>query len=632
MTSSILNIALSGLKAAQAGLSVTANNIANANTTGYSRQNVVQNASFANFSGGGYFGQGVDIITVQRAYDAFLTSQATQSAASLSYLNTYSDQMSGLMNRLGDVETGVTASLNNLYAAMSSFGQASNDTASRQVALSASQSTAARFRSLSDDLSALSAGTNQKITTSVGQINQLVSAVASYNEKISNAVGNGSGHTPNELLDERDQVIRELGKLTGITTANQGGSINVYLSNGQPLVVGTAQSKLEFKADPSSLSGTSLSLVMAGRSTVLKESDIDGGQLGALVQFRDNELAKAQTDLGKIAISMAAAYNQQQQFGLDSKGNPGTPLFTLGTPTAVSARGNVGDANLSVSLTDIRSMTGDDYQLTRSGSDYVVTRLSDKQVVGTYASLPQEVEGITIGLASGDLADGDSFTIKVTSQAASGMQVLLTDPSKLAGAAPMQLDTPATNKGTGTVARLRSSESAVTDYSKSVDVVFTSASEYELRDSAGTVLGNGKLTPPQTTISQNGWSFDLAGAPAAGDKFTVSASPGDPSGDNRNALAMGALGTAKLMGNATLTDGYAAVVGSIGTRAASLNVSKAAQTTAYNQAISDEQSNAGVNTDEEGMNLIKYQQAYSAAGKILAMSSQLFDELLTSIR
>lgn len=632
MTSSILNIALTGIKAAQAGLSVTANNIANANTVGYSRQQVVQNASFSNFSGAGYFGQGVDIVTVQRSYDAFLTSQATQSAAALSYLNTYSDQMSGLMNRLGDVGTGVTASLNGLYAAMSSFGQLSSDASSRQVALSASQSTAARFRAISDDLGALRGGTNQQITTSIGQINQLVGAVASYNEKISNAVGNGSGHAPNELLDERDQVVRELGKLTGIATANQGGSINVYLSNGQPLVVGATRSKLAFKEDPDSMSGSSVLLITAGRNVLLKEKDLTGGQLGALVQFRDNELAKAQSDLGRIAIGMAAAYNQQQQFGIDGKGAAGTPLFALGAPMAIAARSNVGDAELAVSLSDLRSMTGDDYELTRSGTDYVVTRLGDHRVVGTYAALPQEVEGISISLASGDLADGDSFTIKVASQAAAGMQVLLTDPAKLAGAAPMQLDTSSANQGTASVARLRSSEAATTDYAKSVAVVFTSTSQYELRDADRAVLANGTLTPPKTTISQNGWSFDLAGTPVAGDTFTISASPGDPSGDNRNALAMGSLGTVKLMGGATLTDAYAAVVGSIGSRASSLNVSKAAQTTAFNLALSDEQSNAGVNTDEEGLNLIKYQQAYSAAGKILAMSSQLFDELLTSLR
>lgn len=631
MATSILNIALTGLKAAQAGLNVTANNIANAHTPGYSRQNVVQNSAFSNFSGGGYFGQGVDIVTVQRAYDAFLTSQASQSAASLSYLSTYSSQMGGLMNRMGDVNTGITASLNDLYAAMSGFGQNSADPSARQVALSSASATAARFRAVSDELRELRTGTDQRVATTVGQINEMIQAVASYNTKIDIAIGTGTGHTPNTLLDEREQIVRELGKLVGITTATQGGSVNVYLTNGQPLVVGATQSKLVFGQDSHTVSGTSISLVTAGQARVLKESDVNGGQLGALVEFRDVELAKAQNDLGRIAIGLAAGYNQQQQFGLNASGGQGTPMFTIGAPTTVSHRDNLGDATLIVSFTDLRSMTGSDYSMTRDGDQYVVTRLSDASV-RRFDVLPQQVDGITFSLAAGDLADGDSFTVRVASEAASGLDVLLKNPSELAGAAPMQLESTVGNRGTGVVARLRSAESATPDLASSINVVFTSTSQYELRDAAGAVVGNGSLTPPKTNVSHNGWTFELTGTPASGDSFTVAAVAGDPRGDNRNALALGSLGTAKLMGEFTLTDSYASVIGAVGTRAASLNVSKAAQQTAYNQALSDEQSNAGVNTDEEGLNLIKYQQAYSAAGKILAMSSQLFDELLTSIR
>src|SRR5690606_3430128 len=98
MTTNIANIALTGLRAAQAGLAVTANNISNQGTPGYSRQQVVLQPARSDFSGGGYFGQGVDVVTVQRAYNEFLTAQASQSASALSYLSTYSDQMSGLIN------------------------------------------------------------------------------------------------------------------------------------------------------------------------------------------------------------------------------------------------------------------------------------------------------------------------------------------------------------------------------------------------------------------------------------------------------------------------------------------------------------------------------------------------------
>lgn len=632
MTTNIANIALTGLRAAQAGLAVTANNISNQGTPGYSRQQVVLQSAMPNFSGAGYFGQGVDVVTVQRAYSDFLSSQASQSASTLSYLSTYSDQMSGLINRLGSVDTGINQSLNALYSAMGRFSQNPAETASRQAALAAAQSTAARFRAVSEDLSTLSLGIDNQASATVGQINQLVQSIAAYNGKIGDAYGTGQGQTPNALLDQRDVLVRELGKLTGITTSTQGTSINVYLANGQPLVMEQVASQLRIDTrDPNSPTGTSLSLTVGSHTMRLNQGDIDGGQLGALLQFRDNELAQAQSELGRLAIAMAAAYNQQQQFGLDSNGQPGQALFRIGNPVAVGQRGNTGDARLAVGIADTRSLTGSDYQLTRVGSEYVVTRLDDGTELGPFSSLPQNVDGLTIGLADGGLADGDTFTIKVASQAAAGVEVTLADPGKLAAAAPMGLVTADTNAGTAQASRLRSVESGSRDYGTSVTVRFTSATGYELLGDDGGVLSTGSLQPPQQTISYNGWAFDLAGIPAAGDTITVKADPGAPAGDNRNALALAGLGTTRIAGGSTLTDAYAGLISQVGTRAASLNISKAAQQTAFDQAVASEQSLSGVNLDEEGASLLRYQQAYAAAGKVLGMSSELFDQLLAAI-
>ena len=466
----------------------------------------------------------------------------------------------------------------------------------------------------------------------MGQINQLVQSIAAYNAKIGDAYGTSQGQAPNALLDQRDVLVRELGKLTGITTSTQGTSVNVYLTNGQPLVMEQVASQLKIDTrDPNSPTGTSLSLTVGSHAMQLNQGDINGGQLGALLQFRDNELAQAQSELGRLAIAMAAAYNQQQQFGLDSNGQPGQALFRIGNPVAVGQRGNTGDARLAVGIADTRSLTGSDYQLTRVGSEYVVTRLDDGTELGPFSSLPQNVDGLTIGLADGDLADGDTFTIKVASQAASGVEVTLADPGKLAAAAPMGLVTADTNTGTAQASRLRSAESGSPDYGTSVTVRFTSATGYELLGEDGTVLSTGSLQPPQQTISYNGWAFDLAGIPAAGDTITVKADPGAPAGDNRNALAMAGLGTTRIAGGSTLTDAYAGLISQVGTRAASLNISKAAQQTAFDQAVASEQSLSGVNLDEEGANLLRYQQAYAAAGKVLGMSSELFDQLLAAI-
>lgn len=632
MTTTIANIALSGLRASQAGLAVTANNISNQGTPGYSRQQVVLQSARSSFSGGAYLGQGVDVVTVQRAYNEFLTAQASQSASALSYLSTYSDQMSGLINRLGTPDTGINQSLNDLYTAISRFSQNPNENASRQGALAAAQAAATRFRTVSEDLATLGQGIGNQAAATVGQINQLAQSIATYNAKINEGYAAGNGQAPNDLLDQRDVLLRELGKLVGITTSVQGSSVNVYLSNGQPLVLDHLASEMQIDTqDPHASSGIRLSLKVGGYATPLNRSDVAGGQLGALLQFRETELAQAQSELGRLAIAMVSAYNQQQQFGIDLSGQPGQALFKLGNPVAFGARGNAGDARVAVSIADARSLTGSDYQLARVGDEYVVTRLDDGAEFGPFSSLPQDVDGLRIGLIAGDLADGDTFTIEVASQAAVGLEVLLTDPGKLAAAAPMRLDVAAGNAGTVVASRLRSVESSNIDYGTSITVRFTSASGYELVGEDGSVLSSGTLQPPQQTIAYNGWAFDVSGTPAAGDVITVVADPGDPSGDNRNALALAGLATTKIAGGSTLTDSYAALISQVGTRAASINVSKAAQQGAYDQAVAAEQSLAGANLDEEGANLLRYQQAYAAAGKVLGLASELFDQLLAAL-
>src|SRR5690606_6484624 len=221
-----------------------------------------------------------------------------------------------LINGIGSVETGINQSLNGLYQALSDFSQRTSDTAARQSALSSLSSTASRFRAISDSLSDLAHGANQQIAATVGQMNELMASLADYNHRISVASAGTQGSLPHDLIDQRDVLINQLGQLSGITTSRQGNAINVYMSSGQPLVVGGIASTLAFGEDSASPSGYSLSLVTRGTNVLLRDKDLQGGAIGALASFRDNELKQAQEDLGRLAIALASSYNQQQQFGL----------------------------------------------------------------------------------------------------------------------------------------------------------------------------------------------------------------------------------------------------------------------------------------------------------------------------
>lgn len=633
--------ALSGLNAAQASLATVSHNIANVNTPGYTRQEVVQKSTLGQYTGAGFIGNGVQVSLVRRVYDEFLTNQATRAQGQASYYESYDASMTQLMNTLGDAKTGVNVSVDNFFKGLADFGARIGEPASRQTALASGETMAARFRSASSALDALRNGANQQIASDVGAINQITKGIGELNQRIGVAQGTSSGNEPNDLLDQRDNLVRELNKLVGVSTSVQDGNqLNVFLSSGQPLVVGNITSTLASSDDPNSLNGARLELVTDGRPVVLREDDVSGGDLGATLSFRNNELGNAQDELGKIAITLAAALNQQSQFGLDANGEAGKPMFAIGPPLAFGAKSNNAASKMDVSIADTRGMVASDYSVSLTGTDYTVTRLSDNKVTTVpAASLTGgafTIDGLTV---KPTMVSGDSFTINTSRQAAAGLKMLITDPKGLAGAAPMALVNGSANTGSATVGRLTSTGQGTANFNNSITVKFGVNGAYELFD-AGTEgapnvppvsVGTGTYTAPNGKIAHNGWSFEVSTTPASGDEFTVKAGKTDPTGDNRNATALASLSSAKLLGGSTLTQSYAVLVSDLGSRANEIQAGKAAYGVVLNQAIVEEQSAAGVNLDEEAAKLLRFQQAYAASGKVLALASSLFDTILAAI-
>ncbi|WP_187394919.1 flagellar hook-associated protein FlgK [Pigmentiphaga aceris] len=634
--------ALSGLNAAQASLATVSHNIANVNTPGYTRQEVAQTSTLGQYTGAGFIGNGVQVTLVRRIYDEFLTNQATRAQSQSSYHDSYDASMTQLMNTLGDAKTGVNVSVDKFFTSMQDFSARIGEPAARQTALSSAEAMAARFRTASDALDSLRNGANQQIATDVAAINQLSQGIGQLNERIGIAQGTASGNQPNDLLDQRDALVRELNKLVGVsTTVQDGTSLNVFLSSGQPLVVGNIVSSLVSTDDPNSLNGARLELKTNGNNVVLREDDVSGGDLGATLSFRNNELAKSQDDLGKIAITLAAALNKQNQFGLDANGDQGKALFTVGPPLAYGAKSNAAASKLDVSIADTRNMVASDYAVSFDGTNYSVRRLSDNNTTtiptgslaadGTFT-----VDGLKV---KPTMASGDTFTINPSRQAAAGLNVLLKDSKNLAGAAPMALVNGTANTGSAVVSRLTSSGQGTPNFNNSITVKFAANGAYELFD-AGTEaapnvppvsVGTGTYTGPNGKIAHNGWSFEVSTTPAAGDEFTVKAGATDPTGDNRNATAMASLTSAKLLNGSTLTQNYAVLVSDMGSRANEITAGKAAYGVILSQAIVEEQSAAGVNLDEEAAKLLRFQQAYAASGKVLAIASSLFDTILAAL-
>jgi flagellar hook-associated protein 1 FlgK len=627
MSGSLVSIALSGLNVAQGGLVTTGHNIANVNTPGYSRQQIVQAQSLPQASGAGFFGSGANIQTVRRAYDEFLSTQALSAQASASHWGAALSQLQDVDGLLADPGVGVTPALNNLFAALNAVAANPSDAASRQSLLSASQAAAGRVQGLDAQLQRLGNANEQRISGTVSSINTLGAQIAQLNDRIALAAGSAS-QPPNDLLDQRDALVTDLNKLVRANVVTQSdGMLNVFLGNGQALVVGARAYSLG--TAPDSLDPSRLAVGLQSGGTLLQfgPQGLDGGELGGLLAFREGTLNPARNALGRIAMVLAAAFNTQHKLGVDRAGQFGADVFTVGSPQANAASANTGTAQLAATVANAGALTDSDYRVAWDGANWNVTRLSDN-TLQTFAALPQTIDGVAISVASGVAASGDSFLVLPTRNGAAGFRALLTRPDQIAAAAPMRTAAGSANAGTGSISAGQVVGPTVNaNLQQTVTLSFTAPGTFDV---SGTGTGNpsGVAYVAGAPISYNGWTLSISGTPAAGDTFTISANT-NGSGDSRNATLLAALQSSALVGgNATLGDAYGQLTASVGNATHEADLSNTAQSKLMQETQARQAGVAGVNLDEEAANLLRYQQAYQAAGKLVSVANLLFDTLL----
>ncbi len=645
MASNILSIGSSALNAAQVGLSTTGHNIANASTPGYSRQVVVQSAAQAQNFGYGYIGQGTEIAAVTRVYSEILAKQAVNSQAVSAGINMYSTNLSNIENMLSDASAGLNPALNDFFTSVQSLAANPNDIPTRQSMLSYTQSLVNRFHSTSNRLNEIRDDVNTQLTSSVNSVNSYAKQIARLNDVIEKAV-NAAGNPPNDLMDQRDQLVMELSKQIKTTVVQQNqGSYNIFIGNGLPLVVGTVTNSLIATSSPSDAGRLEVAYQSKTKTTVLGGDSLPGGAIGGLLQFRSESLDTIQNQLGQIAVTLAGTFNAQHAQGLDKNGNPGGTLFSIPDPAVSFNSNNTGTAVIDSKIVDARAITSSDYRLQYDGTNYKITRLSDK-TVQSFTSLPQTVDGLSFSQTSGSMLAGDDFVIKPTQNAATNMNLVFSDPSKLAVGAPaLSSLNNLTNTGSGSIGAVSAGSSyAASPLTSSIGLTFTSGlpSTLTLAPSTQpvTVTSGGVTTTfaagtPITytngaTITIGGLSFAITGAPANGDQFTITPSTSNGPGDNRNGLLLAALQGQGTLNNSktTYTDAFSQIVNSVGNKARELKVIGETEAKVLEQATAAIQSESGVNLDEEATNLLRYQQAYQAAGKMMQIASQLFDVLL----
>jgi flagellar hook-associated protein 1 len=635
MGSNILSIGQSALNAAQVGLSTTGHNIANAATPGYSRQVVIQGAAIPQNMGFGFIGQGTEIADVKRIYSAFLGTQVLSAQTSKSQLDAYSTQIQQIDNLLADPSAGLSPALQDFFKGIQDLAANPSAAASRQAALSSAEALATRFQGLEGRLDELRQGVNEQITSSVGIINSYTQQIAKLNDTIERAQSSTDGKVANDLLDQRDQLVADLSKEVKITVVPQDGKYSIFMGNGQPLVVGVQTFSLRAAVSLTDPSRTEVAYNANGKTVLIGESSLQGGKLGGLLEFRNKTLDVAQNSLGRVAIGIATTFNEQHRLGQDLNGKLGGDFFASPSITPVASSDNQGNAVLSASISDVSKLTTSDYRVqvidptSSIPGSYQVTRLSDGAIT-SFKSFPQTIDGVALSLA-GAGAVGDEFLVRPTADGASNFKVAVTDIAKIAAAAPIATAAPATNTGTGKISAGTVNAPPPPDLNlqKPVTITFTSKTSFN-------VSGDGIPDPTSgiytvgDNISYNGWTVQITGAPLSGDTFTIGPNLNGV-GDSRNALLLGALQTKNTLANGTTSyqGAYAQLVSLVGNKAHEIQVTKSAADKLLTQAVEAQQAESGVNLDEEATNLLRYQQAYQAAGKVMQIASQLFDTLLS---
>lgn len=644
----MLGIGVSGLMAFQRALNTTGHNISNANTEGYSRQRVELAARTPQYAANGYIGSGVQVDTVRRMYDEFLTLQLRASTASHGQLESYYGFAGQIDNMLADARTGLAPAVDAFFGATHALASDPTSTPAREVLLSEANALADRFHYLDRRLADVESGVNAQIKTTVAEINDLASAIAGVNRQIVLAPGQGSDPPPNDLLDQRDQLIRRLAERVTVTTvAQDDGALNVFIGNGQTLVMGATAQSLSAVANQYQATRCEVGYA-AGATSVNISSQISGGTLGGLLAFRGEVLDATRNALGRVAIGLSATFSAQHALGQDLNGTLGGNFFSAIDATSPKARAsasNTGGATIAVTVSNAAALTASDYLLQFAGGVYTVTRLSDTATVYSGAAFPGTIasEGLSLALA-GAPAAGDRFLIQPTRLAAQDFAGAISDPSKVAAAAPIRTREATdaaglpTNFGTGKISAGSVSNTTNLPLAGNITLTFNSTlNQFTVVGGPGGTLaynpateGGGKQF---TFAAYGGITFTLSGTPANGDSFVIDNNTNGV-GDNRNALELAGLQTKLTLGGGTASYGdvYGQLVADVGGRTHSADINRNAQKVLLDQSIAAREAVSGVNLDEEAAALVHFQQAYQAAAQAISIANSAFETLLAAVR
>jgi flagellar hook-associated protein 1 FlgK len=705
----LFSIATSGVNASNQLLTTAGNNIANVNTEGFVRERT----NFVTQLAGG-----VGESTTERVLNVFAQNQLRRDTTMQSEFDAFYTKTSVLDNVFASESNSIASSMSRFFASVQTASDDPTSIASRQSVLTEAQSMIGQIGTVTGFLRQKEEEFNLELEANIEKVNGLVQSIANLNQAIVVSQSNLRNDEPGALLNQRDQAILDLASLVSIETrdsSNNNGALMVNLSSGESLVLQDGSFSVFDVSSDADLNAKSLELSSNGKPTTLSISETGlGGTIGGLFRFRDEVLQTSRRELGQIALAITETMNTQNRQGMDFDQQLGSNIFELpefmglnypdnvnpnslvtGRITA-GAAAEISSADYAITIDSVTAGAPPTLNITVSALNADGTAVKDPSGVaisqtytgveaqsGTFTSV---IGGLELEFSSGLVyTAGDQFLIQPTKNTADLIEVSMTRPEDLALASPLRIDGDLDNLGDAKLVSTSVSntfvDNTLTDSGVSAfdgngdihgpgaapggtvgapaQILFTASDEYQVLDSAGTVItvvsgttdlknllaqaestGAGPIWPAAFSALDDypGYDFSLQGIPKAGDSFTIGFNT-DGVNDNRNGLMMADLQNLTNLqvdnsgsGEAvSFHEAYANIVSDVGQKAASADIALQAAEALKSSSEDWFLSVSGVSLDEEAANLIKYQQSYQAAARLLSTAQDLFNTILSVV-
>jgi len=335
---SSLAIATQSLQAQELEIQTTNNNIANANTAGYTRETVTLSEATPSQDGSVTIGNGVSIDGVSSVRDQLLTLQIQQQTSEQSSAEAQVNALSQIQTLFPSSGASLSSSLSTFFTSLSALSDNASSTADRETVIQSAQALVSQFNTISAGLTGPASGLNSTVSSDVSQINQLTAQAASLNHELGQQGSGGQNSGP--IGDQLSQVETQLAALTNITVTHSSQGDSITTGSGTPLVLGNQSYALSTTTNSS---GNVQVLDQSGNDIT---STISSGDLGGTIKVRDTQIPSLLNSLDTLANQFATAFNAAQASGYDQNGNAGAALFTIPTTVAGSA------AAISLATTD----------------------------------------------------------------------------------------------------------------------------------------------------------------------------------------------------------------------------------------------------------------------------------------